>query len=28
LLTDRRFDDWALDAWPKLSDDVLVEAAE
>jgi CubicO group peptidase (beta-lactamase class C family) len=26
LLTDRRFDDWALDAWPKLSDDVLAEA--
>jgi CubicO group peptidase (beta-lactamase class C family) len=27
LLTDRGFDDWALDAWPKLSDDVLAEAA-
>jgi len=27
LLTDREFDDWALDAWPKLSDDVLEEAA-
>jgi CubicO group peptidase (beta-lactamase class C family) len=27
LLTDREFDDWALDAWPRLSDDVLAEAA-
>ena len=27
LLTDREFDDWALDAWPKLSDDVLAQAA-
>src|SRR5919198_602388 len=27
VLTDREFDDWALDAWPKLSDDVLAEAA-
>jgi CubicO group peptidase (beta-lactamase class C family) len=27
LLTDRRFGDWALDAWPKLSDDVLAEAS-
>ncbi len=27
LLTDREFDDWALDAWPKLSDDVLGEWA-
>ena len=27
LLTDRGFGDWALDAWPKLSDDVLEEAA-
>jgi CubicO group peptidase (beta-lactamase class C family) len=25
--TDREFDDWALEAWPKLSDDVLAEAA-
>jgi CubicO group peptidase (beta-lactamase class C family) len=24
-LTDREFDDWALDAWPRLSDDVLAE---
>ena len=27
LLTNREFDDWALEAWPKLSDDVLAEAA-
>jgi CubicO group peptidase (beta-lactamase class C family) len=27
VLTDREFDDWALEAWPKLSDDVLAEAA-
>jgi CubicO group peptidase (beta-lactamase class C family) len=27
LLTDREFDDWALEAWPRLSDDVLAEAA-
>jgi CubicO group peptidase (beta-lactamase class C family) len=27
LLTNREFDDWALDAWPKLADDVLEEAA-
>jgi CubicO group peptidase (beta-lactamase class C family) len=27
LLTDREFGDWALDAWPRLSDDVLAEAA-
>jgi CubicO group peptidase (beta-lactamase class C family) len=27
LLTDRQFGDWALDAWPKLSDDVLAEAS-
>jgi len=26
-LTDREFDDWALDAWPKLSDDVLAATA-
>jgi len=26
LLTDREFDDWALDAWPRLSDAVLEEA--
>src|SRR5262249_38557793 len=26
-LTDRQFDAWALDAWPRLSDDVLAEAA-
>jgi CubicO group peptidase (beta-lactamase class C family) len=26
-LTDREFDDWALDAWPALSDAVLAEAA-
>jgi CubicO group peptidase (beta-lactamase class C family) len=26
-LTDREFDDWALEAWPRLSDDVLAEAA-
>jgi CubicO group peptidase (beta-lactamase class C family) len=26
-LTDRQFDDWALDAWPALSDAVLAEAA-
>jgi CubicO group peptidase (beta-lactamase class C family) len=25
-LTDREFDAWALDAWPRLSDAVLVEA--
>lgn len=25
-LTDREFDDWALEAWPRLSDDVLDEA--
>lgn len=27
LLTDRDFDDWALEAWPRLSDAVLDEAA-
>jgi CubicO group peptidase (beta-lactamase class C family) len=27
LLTDREFDDWALEAWPRLSDAVLEEAA-
>jgi CubicO group peptidase (beta-lactamase class C family) len=27
LLTDREFDDWALEAWPRLSDAVLAEAA-
>jgi CubicO group peptidase (beta-lactamase class C family) len=27
LLTDREFDDWALEAWPRLSDAVLDEAA-
>jgi CubicO group peptidase (beta-lactamase class C family) len=27
VLTDRAFEDWALDAWPKLSDDVLQEFA-
>ncbi len=27
LLTDREFGNWALDAWPRLSDDVLAEAA-
>jgi CubicO group peptidase (beta-lactamase class C family) len=27
LLTDREFGDWALEAWPRLSDDVLAEAA-
>jgi CubicO group peptidase (beta-lactamase class C family) len=27
LLTDRAFDDWALEAWPRLSDAVLAEAA-
>jgi CubicO group peptidase (beta-lactamase class C family) len=27
VLTDREFDAWALDAWPRLSDDVLAEAA-
>ena len=27
VLTDREFDDWALAAWPQLSDDVLAEAA-
>ena len=26
-LTDREFDDWALEAWPRLSDAVLEEAA-
>jgi len=26
-LTDREFDQWALDAWPSLSDDVLADAA-
>jgi CubicO group peptidase (beta-lactamase class C family) len=26
-LTDREFDRWALDAWPRLSDDILEEAA-
>jgi len=26
-LTDREFADWSLDAWPRLSDDVLLEAA-
>jgi CubicO group peptidase (beta-lactamase class C family) len=26
-LTDREFDEWALDAWPRLSDDVLRAAA-
>ena len=26
-LTDRPFDAWALDAWPRLSDDVLAEVA-
>ena len=25
--TDREFDDWALEAWPRLSDAVLAEAA-
>jgi len=25
-LTDREFDDWALEAWPRLSDAVLAEA--
>jgi CubicO group peptidase (beta-lactamase class C family) len=25
-LTDREFDPWAMEAWPKLSDDVLAEA--
>ena len=25
LLTDRDFGDWAIDAWPRLSDDVLAE---
>jgi CubicO group peptidase (beta-lactamase class C family) len=27
VLTDREFDDWALEAWPRLSDAVLEEAA-
>jgi CubicO group peptidase (beta-lactamase class C family) len=27
LLTDREFDDWALEAWPRLADAVLAEAA-
>jgi CubicO group peptidase (beta-lactamase class C family) len=27
VLTDHEFDDWALAAWPKLSDDVLAEAS-
>ena len=27
LVTDREFDDWALTAWPKLSDAVLAETA-
>jgi CubicO group peptidase (beta-lactamase class C family) len=26
-LTDRQFGEWALEAWPRLSDDVLAEAA-
>ena len=27
VLTDREFDDWSLEAWPRLSDAVLAEAA-
>jgi len=28
VLTDRPFGDWAIDAWPRLSDAVLLELSE